>query len=90
MLNLPKKICTNLFGWHFKKRHFNPESQDDICGVGVTVKIIGESIFKLLMWCGNGTNIREKVMALWNLTYFALHKGIFEIPIYGDSKVLTH
>ena len=43
------------FWMTFHKRHFNPELQDDICGAGVTVKIIGESIFKFVdvMWIWN-------------------------------------
>ena len=53
------------------------------------LKIRGEHIFEMWMGCGCGTNTRAEILALWGLLYFALQKGIFELHVYGDSKVLN-
>ena len=40
------------------------------------------------MGCGCGTNTRAKILAPWGLLYFALQKGIFDLHVFGDSKIL--
>ena len=42
----------------------------------MSIKIRGELFFKTWMGCGNDTNRREDVLALWGFLYFAQKKGI--------------
>ena len=42
------------------------------------------------MWnCGNGTNTRSEMLALWSLLYYARTLDIDTIQIAGDSKVIV-
>ena len=65
-------------------------SQDngDKCGAGVILKVINESVFKLSLGCGKGTNTRGELLALWCLFCFAHEKHFTHLQVVGDSKVI--
>lgn len=46
-------------------------------------------VFSWLDGRGHVTNSMVKLLALWALMKFALHQGVFDIKIYGDSKMIT-
>jgi len=40
------------------------------------------------MLCGNGTNTKGELLALWCILYFAGYKKINSIQLVGDSKII--
>jgi len=40
------------------------------------------------MNCGNGTNTKGELLALWCILYFACYKKINMIQLVGDSKII--
>jgi len=41
------------------------------------------------MGCGGGTNTRGGLLALWSLLFFENMKGLVELEVCGDSKVVV-
>ena len=40
------------------------------------------------MGIGKGTNIVDELLSLWGLLWFAKKRGLLELNVYGDSKVI--
>ena len=59
------------------------------CGVGAILisPILGR--YNIMWNCGNGTNTRFEMLALWSLLYYARTLDIDTIQIVGDSKVIV-
>ena len=64
-----------------------------------TLKIDGASIllginpihsFKIKLGCGNNTNTRAELLALWVLLYFVDGIGIPSLHVYGDSSIVIN
>lgn len=58
------------------------------CGVGMYVKLLGNSCFHLVMGASGGTNNWDKLLALWGLLVFVKDRGIRLNQIMGDSNVI--
>jgi ribonuclease HI len=58
------------------------------CGVGAVIKCPFLGTFRLKMFCGNGTNTKGELLALWCILYFACYKKINRIQLVGDSKII--
>ena len=56
----------------------------------MVLKINEDRYFKLRMNCGNGTNTKPKLMALWCLLDFTAYLGIDTMTIYGDSLTVVY
>ena len=59
------------------------------CGAGAVLKCPDGGIFSIKMSRGIGTNTRGELMALWSLFFFALHKQVNCLQLFGYSKVIV-
>ena len=39
------------------------------------------------MGCGEGTNTRDELMALWGLFFFSLNRNVVDLQVAEDSRV---
>jgi hypothetical protein len=59
------------------------------CGAGIVLYLTFDHFFHLKFKVGLGTNNRGELIALWVLLNFAQDKGIRNIQVFGDSKLVV-
>ena len=59
-------------------------------GVGVHIILRKDHYFLLKLGCGQSTNTRFEILALWVLLVFAKHIGIPYLHIRGDSSAIIN
>lgn len=52
-------------------------------------KMLNETIFKLCLVCGQGTNTKGELLTLWCLLFFSLENNLTSLQVVGDSKVIV-
>ena len=69
--------------------HFDGAANDGNCGVGMVINVDSLHSNRLRLDVGRGTNTKSKLLALWGLIYFSIHKNIPGLLVLGDSKVIV-
>ena len=69
---------------------FDGASQEGgyLFGASMVLKIGDNHILKLSMGCGQGSNTKSELLALYGLLVFVNHLGISHLQVVGDSKVV--
>jgi ribonuclease HI len=78
------------FDWDGAVGFFDGASQErgTKCGAGAILKCPSLGTYKLKMNCGNGTNTKGEMLALWLILYFSYLKQVPRLLLMGDSKVI--
>lgn len=68
--------------------YFDGAAKEGYCGAGMLLLVKSCHQIRLSMRAGGGTNMKAELLALWGLLWFALRQGIFNLCVFGDSKVV--
>jgi len=60
---------------------------DDLCGIGIFLKINSEHFYIAQFAGDKGNNMKEEILGLWGLLHFASRLFISKMMVVGDSKV---
>jgi len=60
---------------------------NDICGVGIFVKLSFVHSYKVDFAGGKGNNMKAEILGLWGLLFLAQRLSISNLMVVGDSKV---
>jgi ribonuclease HI len=60
---------------------------DDNCGVGIFIKLNSDHFYRAHFAGGKGNNMKDEILGLWGLLYFAYRLSISKMMVAGDSKV---
>lgn len=69
---------------------FDGAEQNDICGVGMVLKLSSILSYRLNMGARRGSDSRAELLALWGLLYFVIKINCLSITIYGDSGFIPN
>ena len=69
--------------------YFDGAANAGRCGVGMVIFVEGSLSYRLLVDVGCSTNTKSKLMVLWGLLYFVIHKNIQDFHVWGNSKVIV-
>ena len=68
--------------------YFDGAVATNIGGVGFVLLIISSHFFHVKMGCGQSTNTRYELLALWSLLSFAAYIGIPTLWVFGDLQLI--
>ena len=69
--------------------HWSQPRNVRVCGVGCVLHLSHDHFFRRKLGSGIGSNTRVELLALWVLLKFSKDKGVHDIHIVGDSKVIV-
>ena len=67
---------------------FHKYSKDGLCTAGMVLKIKPDHHIHLLMGAGVGSNTKVGIISLWALLLVTRKKGILNVKIWRDSRVM--
>ena len=67
---------------------FDGAAANSMGGVGAVLYIGSDHYFFIQLGCGQSTNTRAKLLALWVLLFVADEMGLLELRVFGDSKTI--
>jgi ribonuclease HI len=60
---------------------------DNVCGIGIYLKITPDHLVKAYFAGGNGNNMKAELLGLWGLLLLSSRLSIKKMMVVGDSKV---
>jgi hypothetical protein len=84
----PKNALT--FRPNVASSSFDGVNQDKKCGAGMVLFLASYHCFSLKMGAGIGSNSRDKILELYTLLRLARDRGMKQLQVVGDSKVVVN
>lgn len=84
-----KSLINPSFFGNYDVGFFDGVATKEQSGMGIVVKVSPSHFFKAHMVVGTGTNIREKLLALWGLLFLSQCIGLQSLFVFGDSRVVV-
>jgi len=66
---------------------FDGAAADNICGVGIYLKLSTKHTMKAHFAGGTGNNMKAELMGLWGILFLSSYLSIKKLMVAGDSKV---
>jgi hypothetical protein len=68
-------------------RVFDGSTADNICGIGIYLKLSTKHTVKTHFVRGIGNNMKAEIMGLWGIIFLSSYLSIKKLMVVGDSKV---
>ena len=86
--NMPKVNFMPSILDNFRLGFFDGAHKDGWCGASMILHLRRNHFFRLSTRLGHVTNTFAELMALWGILWFSRKRGILELRVVGDSKVV--
>jgi len=78
-------ICPPLTFTPFLYGYFDGANKDGICDHGYII-ILATTMYHICWNGSNGKNIRDGILALWRIIFYACKFGLLQLEVFGDLQ----